>query len=252
MRELSFGRVLLYATIAGLVAGLLVTIFHAVITEPVIDRAIGLEEQAAAQDTTQAEGQHETPIVSRAVQKYVGLLVGYLFYGLTWALFFALVFFPLQRWLSQRGAWRGSLLLAALAWWAIVLVPFIKYPANPPAVGDPATIGYRQSLYLTLLLLSIGGTALAVLLGARLARQTKQPGWLLTCAGLAVVGVALIVLMPPNPDPITAPAELVAGFRVRSLVGLTLFWAAFGIVFGLATRRDARRTALVFTGMAVK
>jgi Probable cobalt transporter subunit (CbtA) len=30
----------------------------------------------------------------------------------------------------------------------LFLVSALMYPANPPAVGDPETINYRQSLYL--------------------------------------------------------------------------------------------------------
>jgi len=241
MRELTLGRVLLYAVIAGLTAGLLVTLFHAVITEPVIDRAIALEEQRAAQNPTAEADHHEAPIVSREFQKSGGLLIGYLFYGTTWALIFTLVFFPLQSRLARFGPWRGALLLAELVWWAIILVPFIKYPANPPAVGDPETIGYRQSIYLTLLVLSAGSTALVVWFGGRLAQQIRQPRWLVVGAGLLVVGATLVLLMPPNPDMITAPADLVFDFRVRSLLGLTLFWAMFGAVFGWLARRNARR-----------
>jgi predicted cobalt transporter CbtA len=240
MRELTLGRALLYAIIAGLLAGVVVTLFHGIVTEPVIDQAITLEEQRAAQAPAATE-EHEAPIVSRKFQKTGGLLIGYLLYGTTWALIFTLAFFPLQGWLARFGPWRGALLLAALIWWAIVLVPFIKYPANPPAVGDPATIGYRQSIYLTLLALSAGGTGLAVWLGGRLARQMRQPTWLIVTAGLLVVGGALVALMPQNPDAITAPAELVLSFRIRSLIGLTLFWAAFGVVFGWLARRSAQR-----------
>jgi predicted cobalt transporter CbtA len=193
------------------------------------------------QNPTAAMDQHEAPIVSRMFQKTGGLLIGYLFYGTTWALIFTLVFFPLQSRLARFGPWRGALLLAELVWWAIILVPFIKYPANPPAVGDPETIGYRQSIYLTLLVLSAGSTALVVWFGGRLARRWRRPTWLVIGAGLLVVGAALIVLMPPNPDPITAPADLVLNFRLRSLLGLTLFWAIFGAAFGWLARRNARR-----------
>ncbi|HEX9440371.1 MAG TPA: CbtA family protein [Roseiflexaceae bacterium] len=241
MLELTLGRVLLYAVIAGLTAGLLVTLFHAIITEPVIDQAIALEEQRAAQNPTAEANHHEAPIVSREFQKSSGLVIGYLFYGTTWALIFTLVFFPLQSWLARFGPWRGALLLAALAWWAIIFVPFIKYPANPPGVGDPETINYRQNIYLALLLLSASGAALVVWLGGRLARQVRQPSWLIMGAGLLVVGAALVLLMPPNSDPITAPADLVFNFRIRSLLGLTLFWAIFGAVFGWLARRNARR-----------
>src|SRR6266508_4508465 len=179
MHALTLGRTLLYAVVAGILAGLIVTLFHEIITEPVIDQAIALEEQRAAQNPTAAMDQHEAPIVSRAFQKTGGLLIGYMLYGTTWALLFTLAFFPLQSWLARFGLWRGTLLLAGLVWWAIILVPFIKYPANP-----------------------------------------------------LVVGAALVLLMPPNPDAVTAPAALVLNFRVRSLFGLTLFWAVFGVVFG--------------------
>jgi predicted cobalt transporter CbtA len=239
MRELTLGRTLLYAVIAGILAGLLVTLFHAMFTEPVIDQAIALEEQRTAQEPNAAMAQHDAPIVSREFQKTGGLVIGYMLYGTTWALLFTLAFFPLQSWLAPFGPWRGALLLAGLVWWAIILVPFIKYPANPPAVGDPATIGYRQSIYLILLALSAGSTALVVWFGGQLARQLRQPSWPVIGAGLLIVGTALIVLMPPNPDPVTAPTALVWNFRVRSLFGLTLFWAFFGVVFGLFAWRNA-------------
>jgi predicted cobalt transporter CbtA len=241
MRELPLGRTLLYAVIAGIVAGLLVTLFHAVITEPVIDRAIALEEQRAAQNPAAEAEHHEAPIVSREFQKTGGLVIGYLMYGMTWALIFTLIFFPLQGQLARFGPLRGALLLAGLAWWAIIFVPFVKYPANPPAVGDPATIGYRQNIYLILLVLSAIGTGVTVWFGGRLARHMRQPRWLVVGAGLLVVGTALIVLMPSNPDAITAPPDLVVSFRVRSLAGLTLFWAIFGAAFGWLARRNARR-----------
>jgi predicted cobalt transporter CbtA len=235
MPALTLGRTLSFAVIAGLLAGLLVTAFHWVITEPVIDQAIALEEANAAQAAPAAsEESHshvEEPIVSRDFQKTGGLLLGYLLYGLTWSSFFSLVFFSLQGWLLRLGALRGGLLLAALFWWAIVIVPFVKYPANPPAVGDPETIGYRQTLYLSLLLLSASGAALAVWLSGRLARQLPLPRWAVACVGLALVGALLVLVLPNNPDPITAPMDLINTFRVYSLIGLTLFWAVFGAAF---------------------
>jgi len=246
MRELTLGRTLLYAIVAGLLAGVLVTAFHFVITEPVIDQAIALEEANAAKEQAADPGHgnvEEAPIVSRAFQKTGGLLLGYVLYGLTWSLFFSLAFFPLQGWLMRLGAWRGALLLAALAWWAIIVVPFIKYPANPPAVGDPETIGYRQSLYITMLLLSAGGTALVVGLSGRFAQQLRQPRWVVACAGLVLVGAVLVLVLPNNPDAVTAPIELITNFRVRSIIGLTLFWAIFGVTFGWLTQRAMQRAS---------
>src|SRR5690242_9523055 len=115
MPALTLGRTLLYAIIAGLLAGVLVTEFHVLITESVIDQAIALEEAnaAKAQPADAAHSQaDEPPIVSREFQKSGGLLLGYVLYGLTWSLFFSLAFFPLQGWLMRLGPWRGALLLA--------------------------------------------------------------------------------------------------------------------------------------------
>jgi len=44
----------------------------------------------------------------------------------------------------------------------------LKYPANSPAVGEPATIGYRTGLFFLMILISLGGVVLAVATGRRL------------------------------------------------------------------------------------
>jgi predicted cobalt transporter CbtA len=167
-----FGTVLKGALIAGIIAGLCVAAFHFVLTEPLIERAIQLEEQLADQ---QGVHEHAAPVVSRPGQK-IGLVVGYLIYGLSWALLFSAAYHGLQGRLATLGRWRGALVLAFLVYWSVVLVPFLKYPASPPGVGDPATVGYRQQLYFGILLLSTGGTALAVYLGGVVARRAEgQP-----------------------------------------------------------------------------
>ena len=38
---------------------------------------------------------------------------------------------------------------------------------------------------------------------------------------------------PPNPDMITAPADLVNGFRIMSMLTMTIFWIILGLTFGL-------------------
>ncbi len=44
----------------------------------------------------------------------------------------------------------ATLTVAGLGWVAIGAVPFVKYPANPPAVGDPETIDQRTWLWVVL------------------------------------------------------------------------------------------------------
>jgi predicted cobalt transporter CbtA len=226
MSGLSLGTIVRAALIAGIAAGLTAAIFHLLVTEPLIDQAITLEEQH------QAPGEHDEPIVSRSAQKG-GLVLGFLMYGLVWSLLLALAYHLTQRWLPAAG--RGQrLLLVLAAYWAVALFPFLKYPANPPGVGDPETIAYRQTLYLAALALALLGSVLALGLARRAAGQAQGArGWLLALAFLVLFSVALYAVLPNNPDPVEMPAELVARFRTLSLIGLTLFWAVFGTLFAL-------------------
>jgi predicted cobalt transporter CbtA len=224
---ISLGTVLRAALIAGLAAGLTVAAFHLVVTEPVIDQAIALEEQHAE------AGVHEAPIVSRQAQKG-GLVLGFLLYGLTWALLFGVTYQLVQRWLPADTGLKQGLLLAFLAYWSIGLLPFLKYPANPPGVGDPDTIGYRQALYVGFLALSIAVAALSLGFGRAVggSRGAKRGPWVAMGACLVLLSVALYALMPNNPDDVPVPADLLLTFRAWSLVGLTLFWAVLGFLFG--------------------
>jgi predicted cobalt transporter CbtA len=233
---MSFRTVLMGALIAGIVAGLCVATFHFIFTEPLIEQAIQIEEQMAHQ---QGAAEHAMPVVSRTGQK-VGLFVGYLIYGLSWALLFSVAYHMLQGRLSALGRWRGALALAFLVYWSVVLIPFLKYPANPPGVGDPATVGYRQKLYFGILLLAIGATASAVYLGRAVAQRLgARQSWPATLVLLILSAAVLLQVMPNNPDPVLMPADLVFNLRTLSLAGLTLFWAVFGLSFGwLAHRAD--------------
>jgi predicted cobalt transporter CbtA len=225
---LPLGTILKAAIIAGLLAGLTVAVFHLVVTEPIIDQAIAMEEQQA-----HSGGDHEEPIVSRRVQKG-GLVLGYLLYGLTWALPFGVVYQLAQRWMPVKSRMARGLLLAFLAYWSVCLLPFLKYPANPPGVGDPDTIGYRQTLYASFLALSMVVAALSPWLGHATARALGVRGtpWIPIGVCLLILSTAVYAVMPSNPDAVAMPADLVRNFRVLSFAGLTLFWIVLGFLFG--------------------
>ena len=231
MRDVSLGTVVWSALVAGVLAGLAAAAFHFVATEAVIDQAISLENLRR-----QAEGTYQEPVVSRDVQR-VGLFVGFVIYGLTWSLMFGAVFHAAQRWLPGGSALRRGLFLAAAALWSVALFPFLKYPANPPGVGDPETITSRQTLFLVVVALSGLGTALAIILA-------RRRGWPVALALLATVDVAIYVLVPGNSDPLSLPADVVWTFRALSVVGLALFWAVLGLSFGLFLQRQSARPAV--------
>jgi hypothetical protein len=136
---------------------------------------------------------------------------------------------------------RYGFVLAVLVGWSVALFPFLKYPGNPPGVGEPDTVGYRQALYAGFIGLSVVGTALAV----GLFRLLNRPSWasapggrrgLLVAAFYLVYAAVIYTVLPANPDPIEMPADLVWTFRVISFVGLMLFWMILGGMFGWFAR----------------
>lgn len=231
MEAQSLPAVLKHALLAGLLAGAVAAGFHWLLTEPVIDRAITIEEQLS-----QSRGQAaEEPVVGRRAQR-VGLILGFLLYGGAWGLLFGVLSRLARSQLLARSEARRGLILAAALGWSVAIFPFLKYPANPPGVGDPATIGYRQGLYLAYVGLSVAGTALAFGLRRSL-DHGRRWSWPLVLVLYGAYLAALYVTMPPNPDPIRMPSQVVWTFRTLSLGGLVLFWAVLGVVFAWFYRK---------------
>ncbi len=227
----SLGTILKAAILAGLIASVAASIFHLVLAEPIIERAIELEEQRGRESGAPPE----EPVVSRPVQK-VGLVVGLLLYGAVWGLLVGVAYRLLEPWVEARSLARRGAIVAGLLGWSVALLPFLKYPANPPGVGDPGTIGYRQALYFGFIALSIAGTVLAIGLRRRVG---WRGAWPLGLGFYAIYALTLYVLMPPNPDPVRMPPELVRTFRAISLAGLLLFWGVLAGVFGWLSRERA-------------
>ena len=136
-------------------------------------------------------------LVSRGTQAGFGLLTAVVVYGTAlgglFSLAFALVY---GRWeaLGPRGT---AALLAAVGFVSLYLVPFFKYPPNPPAVGNPDTIGMRTGLYVTLLALSLAGMIAAQVLRGRLAPRQGRWNASLWAGGAYLVGMVVVGLLLP-------------------------------------------------------
>jgi Probable cobalt transporter subunit (CbtA) len=246
----SLGSVLKAAVVAGLIAGAITAGFHTLLLEPLIERAIDLEEHAS-----QPHGQAmREPLIDRPTQRW-GLVLGFLLYGGLWGLLFGLVVYAVQA--LGPVAWtttRYGLTLALLVGWSVAMLPFLKYPANPPGVGEAETVAYRQGLYLGFLGLSGIGTAAAVGLHHWLQRSAQLAATASTRAALAVAVYLMYVTvvylaMPANPDPVEMPSALVWPFRVVAFFGLILFWTILGGAFAWLLR-DASAPSPVEKGRA--
>jgi hypothetical protein len=179
--------------------------------------------------------------VDRPTQRW-GLVLGFIIYGAIWGLLLGVLLYLTQDW--RPTTWslgRYGVVLAVLLGWSVAWFPFLKYPANPPGVGDAETVGYRQVLYIGFIGLSVVGTALAVGLFHRLHRPTgaSAPGqrrglWVM--AGYVIYAAVLYAAFPANPDPVEMPADLVWTFRLIAFAGLLVFWGSLAGLFGWFAR----------------
>lgn len=226
--------------LAGLAAGVLATVFAYVVGEPRVEAAIALEESAHA-----AHGHHhgEDSLVSRGTQSTLGLFTGIAGYGLAMGGLFAIAFAVLHGRVSTLRPRVSAALLAAGAFAVVVLVPFLKYPANPPAVGRSGTIGDRTALYFGFLALSVVAALISVAAGRTLAdRFGAAPGALLGAGGYVVVMAVAAVLLPAVDEvPAGFPGSLLWDFRVASLATQVVLWGALGIGFGILAEQALRR-----------
>jgi predicted cobalt transporter CbtA len=227
---------LLRGMLVGVVAGLLVFAFARWIGEPQVERAIAFETAA-----DQAKGEAPEPeMVSRRVQKSFGLLTGTVVYGAAVGGLFGLVFaFACGR-IGELGPRALSAVLAGLGFVAIVLVPNLKYPANPPAVGSAETIGVRTGAYFLLIAVSIAAMVLSLQMRKGLARRFGEWNGSLLAAGLFVVVVSLVAHFLPVVDEVPAgfPVTLMWKFRVAAVEIQAVLWGTLGLGLGWWMERE--------------
>lgn len=245
--------VILGAVVAGLLAGLVASVLLTFTAEPVIDQAIALEESHHAAEPHVPGAPEEPELVARSDQKWFGRFAAYSLGGGAYGVLFGITFLALRRrdgTPNPADAFRRALLAGAFMAGAFTIMPFIKYPPNPPAVGDPATISERQWKYLALVFLSVIVLALA----ARLSSYLRDREWTdderLVAVGLAIavpLGIICAVL-PPFHDPIEVPANLLWRFRIASLGGNLLLWSVLTVMFGAAAVRRERELSGAVAG----
>lgn len=243
---------LIRGMLAGLVAGLLAFGFAKVFGEPHLERAIAFEiqhEAAKPHDHRHGDTPPTEPI-SRSVQAGIGLLTGVVVHGTAIGGLFALVFAVANGRVARFRPRQMAALLGAAGFVAVFLVPALKYPGSPPAIGAPETIGMRTALFFILLIVSVVATAGAGALRKRLAE--RMDGWnaalIAAAAWIAAIGLAYGLLPDVNEVPDDFPAEVLWQFRVAAFGIQAVLWTTLGLVFGALAERIAPRQSAIVRG----
>jgi len=258
--------------LVGIVAGLLSFAFLKVYGEPQVDRAIAFETQqdeakeaaqkaeshgaAAHADHDHASAAHnheaeasphtadhdEPELVSRPVQAGLGLFVAVLVYSAAFGGLFGLAFaLAYGRTASALTPQALAAVIALTGFVAIYLVPNLKYPANPPAVGEPETIGVRTALYFVMIAISLA--AMIVSLTAKRLFVARFGEWganlLVAACYIVLVAIAGLLLPSVNEVPEQFPATVLWNFRIASIGAQLIMWATLGLLFGALSRRGA-------------
>ena len=222
------GLFIIIVLISGCFAGLVHGGLNLILVEPYLDQAISIENQTLfatgeEEDTTSFWVEYNS---YRVWQKGGQVLAGAIL-GTSIAALVGIVFLFVRKSLPEGNNVKKTLILSGLMWFTIFVIPFLKYPANPPTVGDAETVVMRGILFLSFI--AISGLGAVAFYQAYKKLQNKK---FLAFVGYAVfIGVAFF-LMPENPDEITAPMDLVEGFRGASFVAVSVYWLTLGLILG--------------------
>jgi len=221
--------------LAGVLAGLVALVFAAAFGEPQVAAAIAIEEANSVD--------HEAGPVSRVFQATVGLGLAVLLFGAAVGGVFGLAFGFVHGRFGDRSARAAALGVAVIGFVTAALVPFLKYPANPPGVESTADMGERTALYFLMMLIAVAAAVGALIAGRSLVGRWGAWNGAIAAAvaAIVVVGLAGALLPAISTHSDGFPPELLWRFRIASLGTQAALWAALGLIFGALTERAERR-----------
>ncbi|CAB4728741.1 MAG: hypothetical protein F2667_12830 [Actinobacteria bacterium] len=248
--------------LVGLLAGIATFVVAHQVGEPHVERAIALEEAGAAVPADGDHAHHEEAgaghshgadeedggtVVPRATQRTWGLLTGAVAVGVALGAIVALVSAAAVGRLGSLSAGASTAVVSLVGFVSTALVPFLKYPATPPAVGSGDTIGARTEQYFAFVAVSVVAAALATVLARRLLPRLGAYGAVISGTAAYVAVVVVVGLAMPTVNEVGAfPADTLWYFRRASLLTLATLWAGIGIgLTGLLGQLGQRERAAV-------
>ena len=223
------GLFVITVLVSGSFAGLIYGGLNLVIVEPFLDDATNIENQnlfasGEESDTTEFWVEYNS---YRSWQKG-GQVLASTILGASLGSLFGIVFAYSRKSLPSDNNIRKTIVLAGIMWFVLFVIPFLKYPANPPTVGETETVMLRGILYLSFIAIS-GFSALGFY---QLHKRLEANKKIIAIIGYGVFITSVFFLMPDNPDKITVSTELVDGFRIFTFFTTSIFWLSLALILG--------------------
>ena len=224
------GIFILIVLLSGCFAGTIYGTLNLIIVEPYLDDAINIENQNLFSSGEEIDGPQfwVEYYEYRSWQKGGQILAGAIL-GTSIGSLFGIVYALSKKSLPSRNNIGKTLILAGLMWFTLFVIPFLKYPANPPTVGDGETVVLRGILYLTLIAIS-GFLAIGFY---QIFKRLKAKNRILPIIGYGVLISIVFFVMPENPDEVSTSMELINGFRVVAFLTGTVFWFTLALFLGV-------------------
>ena len=211
---------------SGVIAGIILAFLNLGIVEPTIDKAIALEVQ---KQVSSGENVNMSELIDYRYWQKAGAFAGGAIYGAGLAALFGVIFVFTRNKLPGKNNKQKAIFLAGIMWFVLFLMVALKYPANPPAVGDPETIYYRETLYVGYIMISgLAALGMAVIWIKTRINSKK----IIIPLMYAAIMVTAYAVMPSNPDKIGISMDLIQTFRVLTATTIGVFWGILGIIFG--------------------
>ena len=216
--------------LSGCFAGIIYGGLNLVIVEPYLDKAINIENQNLFSAGEEVDGPQfwVEYYEYRSWQKGGEMLAGAIF-GISVGSLFGIVYALSKKSLPSKNNIGKTLILAGLMWFTLFVIPFLKYPANPPTVGESETVVLRGILYITLIVIS----GLMAIGFYQIFKRLKNKNRVLAIIGYAILMSIVFFMMPDNPDKISTSMELVNGFRAVAFLTGTVFWFTLALFLGM-------------------
>ena len=230
MEFLKTGLFVIIVLISGSFAGLIYGGLNLVLVEPFLDDATNIENQNLFESGEESDSpEFWVEYYSYRSWQKGGQILAATIFGTSIGSLFGIVFAYSRKSLPSENNLRKTLVLAGIMWLVLFTIPFLKYPANPPTVGDGETFMLRGILYLSFIAIS-GFAALGFY---QMYKRLKPEKRIFSFIGYVIFISTAFFLMPDNPDQITASMELVNGFRVFSFFTASIFWLSLALILGV-------------------